>query len=160
MLNISIICVGRLKEQYLRDACAEYSKRLGAFCKLSIIELTPAKLPDSPSEAQISAALASEGKQILSKISPSDKVCAMCIEGKMLSSEQLSERLASYAVSGCGSIAFVIGSSCGLDEQVKRRADLRLSMSPMTFPHQLARVMLLEQIYRAFMISSGGKYHK
>lgn len=160
MMNIHIICLGKLKESYLREMSAEYVKRLGAFCKLSVTELTPVALPDSPSDSQISAALAQEAKTILSKIKPSDKVCALCIEGKLISSEKLSSTLESFAVSGNANVVFIIGSSCGLDGSVKQRADLRLSMSPMTFPHQLARVMLLEQIYRAFMISSGGKYHK
>lgn len=160
MLNINIICVGKLKEDYLRAACAEYQKRLGAFCRLNIIELTPARLPENPNDSQIAAALADEGERILAKITNSDAVFAMCIEGKMLSSEALSAEIDKLAVGGFGSLCFVIGGSHGLDPRVKNRAKIRLSMSPMTFPHQLARVMLLEQIYRAFMISSGGKYHK
>lgn len=159
-MNINIICVGKLKEDYLRAACAEYQKRLGAFCRLNITELTPARLPENPNDSQIAAALADEADRILAKISNSDAVFAMCIEGKMLSSEALSAEIDKLGVSGFGSISFIIGGSHGLDERVKNRAKTRLSMSPMTFPHQLARVMLLEQIYRAFMISSGGKYHK
>lgn len=160
MLNINIICVGKLKEDYLRAACAEYQKRLGAFCRLNIIELTPARLPDNPNDSQIAAALADEGDRILAKIANGDAVFAMCIEGKMFSSEALSAEIDKLAVGGFGSVSFVIGGSHGLDPRVKSRAKIRLSMSPMTFPHQLARVMLLEQIYRSFMISSGGKYHK
>lgn len=160
MLNINIICVGKLKEDYLRAACAEYQKRLGAFCRLNIIELTPARLPDNPNDSQIAAALADEGDRILAKIANGDAVFAMCIEGKMFSSEALSAEIDKLAVGGFGSVNFVIGGSHGLDPRVKSRAKIRLSMSPMTFPHQLARVMLLEQIYRSFMISSGGKYHK
>ncbi len=160
MLNINVICVGKLKEDYLRAACAEYQKRLGAFCRLNITELTPARLPENPNDSQIAAALADEGDRILAKIANSDAVFAMCIEGKMLSSEALSDEINKLAVGGFGSLCFVIGGSHGLDPRVKNRAKIRLSMSPMTFPHQLARVMLLEQIYRAFMISSGGKYHK
>lgn len=159
-MNINIICVGKLKEDYLRAACAEYQKRLGAFCRLNITELIPARLPENPNDSQIAAALADEADRILAKISNSDAVFAMCIEGKMLSSEALSAEIDKLGVSGFGSISFIIGGSHGLDERVKNRAKIRLSMSPMTFPHQLARVMLLEQIYRAFMISSGGKYHK
>ena len=159
-MNINIICVGKLKEDYLRAACAEYQKRLGAFCRLNITELTPARLPENPNDSQIAAALADEADRILAKISNNDAVFAMCIEGKMLSSEVLSAEINKLGVSGFGNISFVIGGSHGLDEKVKSRAKIRLSMSPMTFPHQLARVMLLEQIYRAFMISSGGKYHK
>ena len=160
MMNINIICVGKLKEDYLRNACAEYQKRLGAFCRLKITELQPARLPESPNDSQINAALEDEGKQILSRIAANEAVFAMCIEGKMLSSEKLSEEIESYALKGFGSLCFIIGGSHGLSPAVKARANFRLSMSPMTFPHQLARVMLLEQIYRAFMISNGGKYHK
>ena len=160
MINVNIICIGKLKEDYLRAACAEYQKRLGAFCKLTVTELSPAKLPDNPNDAQITAALNDEADRILAKISANDAVFAMCIEGKELSSEALSAKIDELAVSGFGSICFIIGGSHGLSPQVKQRAKIRLSMSPMTFPHQLARVMLLEQIYRCFMISSGGKYHK
>ena len=160
MINVNIICIGKLKEDYLMAACAEYQKRLGAFCKLTVTELSPSKLPDNPNDAQITAALNDEAERILSKISANDAVFAMCIEGKELSSEALSAKIDELAVSGFGSICFIIGGSHGLAPQVKQRAKIRLSMSPMTFPHQLARVMLLEQIYRSFMISSGGKYHK
>lgn len=160
MMNINIICIGKLKEDYLRMACAEYEKRLGSFCRLKITELSPARLPDNPNPAQIEAALGDEGERILSKISPNEAVFALCIEGRELSSEELSKEIEKCAVSGFGSLCFIIGGSHGLSPQVKSRAKFRLSMSPMTFPHQLARVMLLEQIYRSFMISSGGKYHK
>ncbi len=160
MYNINLICVGKLKEDYLRAACAEYAKRLSAFCKLKITELTPARIPENPSAAQIDAALTDESKRILACISPSERVYAMCIEGKLLSSEELSSEMQKAGVSGSGNIAFIIGGSHGLSDDVKHRADFKLSMSKMTFPHQLARVMLLEQVYRGFMISSGGKYHK
>ena len=160
MMNVHIICVGKLKESYLRDACAEYIKRLGAFCKLTITELTPAKLPESPNPAQINSALEEESATILSKIPNGAAVYPMCIEGKMLSSEALSKEIENTGIGGTGTVVFIIGGSHGLSEKVKQKAKIRLSMSPMTFPHQLARVMLLEQIYRAFMISSGGKYHK
>lgn len=160
MMNINIICVGKLKEVYLRMACAEYEKRLGAFCKLKITELTPARLPENPNDTLIEAALKDEGERILEKISPSEAVFALCIEGKELSSENFSKEIEKCALSGFGTISFIIGGSHGLSPAVKNRAKFRLSMSPMTFPHQLARVMLLEQIYRAFMISNGGKYHK
>lgn len=159
-MNIKIICEGRLKEKYLRDMCDEYTKRLGAFCKCEIVQLNPVSLPDNPGEKQIADALNKEGSEILSKITPRQTVIALCIEGKMLSSEELAKKMSDFGLSGSPDIAFVIGSSCGLSEEVKKRANLRLSMSPMTFPHQLARVMLLEQIYRSFMITSGGKYHK
>lgn len=160
MYNVDLICVGKLKEDYLRDACGEYSKRLSAFCKLKITELIPSRLPNEPSAAQIAAALSDEGKRILQLIHPSARVYAMCIEGKQLASEDLSREIENAAVNGSGNLVFIIGGSHGLSDEVKRRADFKLSMSKMTFPHQLARVMLLEQIYRAFMISSGGKYHK
>ncbi|MBQ6264771.1 MAG: 23S rRNA (pseudouridine(1915)-N(3))-methyltransferase RlmH [Clostridia bacterium] len=159
-MNVKIICPGKLKEQYLRDMCAEYVKRLGAYCKVNIIELTPERLPDVPSQNEIKTALEKEGRQILSKIEKGDRVVALCIEGRMLSSEQLSEKLDGCAVEGGSCVCFIIGSSCGLSDEVKAKADLRLSMSPMTFPHQLVRVMLLEQVYRAFSISAGSKYHK
>lgn len=160
MIAVNIICVGKLKESYLRDASAEYVKRLGAFCKLSIIEIQPKRLPDQPSEAELAAALSAEGKQISAKIPQNSKVIAMCIEGSQMSSKQLAKQFEADAVSGTGSLSFIIGGSFGLSDDVKKCADLKLSMSKMTFPHQLARVMLLEQIYRAFQINSGGKYHK
>lgn len=160
MYNVDLICVGKLKESYLRDACAEYSKRLSAFCKLKITELVPSRLPSEPSAAQIAAALDDEGKRIMQLIHPSSRVYAMCIESKLLSSEDLSREIENAAINGNGNLVFIIGGSHGLSDEVKRRADFKLSMSKMTFPHQLARVMLLEQVYRSFMISSGGKYHK
>lgn len=160
MTRVTILCLGRLKEPYLRDAVGEYAKRLTAFCKLTIIEKTPVRLPAEPSQAQIDAALQSEGKMLLAEIPQHAYVYALCIEGKERSSEQFSLELSDLAVSGRSQIVFVIGSSYGLADEVKQRADAKLSMSKMTFPHQLARVMLLEQIYRAYMIGRGGKYHK
>lgn len=160
MLGVTIICEGKLKEKYLRDACGEYEKRLGAFCKLNIIELTPKRISENPGEGEIKNVLEAEGREILAKIPNGSLVFAMCIEGKQLSSEELSKKFETAAVQGFGNITFVIGSSFGLCDEVKRKADFKLSMSKMTFPHQLARVMLLEQIYRSFKISSGGKYHK
>ncbi len=160
MIHIDLIVLGKLKEAYLRDACAEYVKRLQAFCKVRTIELAPYRLPDDPSDAQINDALEKEASEIEKHIAPGACVYALCIEGKTVSSEQFSAQLEQAAVDGSGTIVFVIGSSFGLSERVKRRANVRLSMSPMTFPHQLARVMLLEQLYRAFQIRAGGKYHK
>lgn len=160
MLRVSVVCVGKLKEKYLREACAEYSKRLQSFCKFDIIEVDEEKTSDSPNNSQIENILNSEGKRILSKLDKGAKVVAMCIEGKQRTSQGLSELLNETAVNGISSVAFVIGGSWGLSEDVKKRADVRLSMSEMTFPHQLARVMLCEQIYRAFSISAGTKYHK
>ena len=160
MISVNIICVGKLKEKYLRDACDEYSKRLGGFCKLNIVELNPKRLSDNPSPAEIKNALTAEGKEILSKIPSGSYVYAMCIEGGQMPSESLAKELDMLATRGKSNVVFIIGGSFGLSDEVKSAADSKLSMSKMTFPHQLARVMLLEQIYRAFQISSGGKYHK
>lgn len=160
MPEVTVVCIGKLKEQYLRDACAEYSKRLSAFCKLKVIELSPERLSENPSQAEIQKALSVEGKKILEKIPDRAAIIAMCIEGKQLSSEELSKKLSAFATQGIGSVAFVIGGSFGLSDEVKEKSTLRLSVSRMTFPHQLFRVMLLEQIYRAFQIQSGTKYHK
>ena len=161
MIKINLITVGKLKEQYWRDAVAEYSKRLGAFCKLEIIELNESKLPDEPSEKQKLAALQSEAKAMEPYLSAKGAFnFAMCIEGKQMTSEKLSQKLDSCGANGYSTISFIIGSSFGISEDIKTRADVRLSMSEMTFPHQLARVMLIEQIYRAFQISAHTKYHK
>ena len=160
MLSVNILCVGSLKEQYWRDACAEYAKRLGAFCKFSVVEVGESRLPKSYSDADIAKVIETEGGRILEKIPAGSFVIAMCIEGRELDSPRLAHRLEEIALGGKSRIDFVIGGSYGLSEAVKRRADLRLSMSPMTFPHQLARVMLCEQIYRAFSINADTKYHK
>lgn len=161
MIKVNIVCVGKLKEAYWSDAVAEYSKRLGGYCSFSVAELSESRLPDSPSAGQITAALEKEAAAMEKFLSMKNSLnVAMCIEGKMLSSEALSQRIQNAVNGGCGTINFFIGSSHGLSNSVKDRCALRLSMSPMTFPHQLARVMLSEQIYRAFSIASGGKYHK
>ena len=160
MQTVNIICLGRLKESYLRDACKEYEKRLKGYCTLKITELEPILLPGEPSEKQIANALEKEADMIEKKLAANALTVAMCIEGSQMSSEQLAKQFETDAVSGTGSLSFIIGGSFGLSDEVKKRADLKLSMSKMTFPHQLARVMLLEQIYRAFQINSGGKYHK
>ena len=160
MQNITLICVGKLKEKYLRDACDEYSKRLNAFCKLNIVELNPHRLPENPSAGEIAVALESEAKDILAKSPNSAKVFAMCIEGKQMSSEKMASVIDMSGVQGYNNLVFIIGGSHGLSDQVKSRAEVKLSMSEMTFPHQLARVMLLEQIYRSYQIINGGKYHK
>ncbi|WBY64801.1 MAG: Ribosomal RNA large subunit methyltransferase H [Thermocaproicibacter melissae] len=159
MMKLHLICVGKLKESYWRDAFAEYEKRLGQFCNFSLTELPECRLPSDPSAAQIAAALEKEGEWI-EKASTGSKVIALCIEGKQFSSVEFAEKMESYGVQGYGSIDFIIGSSFGLSQRVKEKADLRISFSPMTFPHQLARVMLMEQIYRAFQIINHGKYHK
>ena len=160
MLNVSIICVGKLKESYWREACAEYSKRLGAFCRISVIEVEEERLPEAPSHAQIDSCLRAEGKRLLARVPSGAALWALCIEGERLSSTELAGRLEKLAVGGTSHVALAIGGSWGLSEEVKAVARLRISMSAMTFPHQLARVMLLEQLYRAMQISSGGKYHK
>ena len=159
-MTVNLICIGKLKESYWRDACQEYKKRLGAFCRFSICELNESRLPDRPSQAQIDAVLQTEGEKILATIGIGSAVFPLCIEGKQISSPQLAEQIERLTVNGISTINFVIGSSFGLSEEVKRAGEFKLSMSPMTFPHQLARVMLCEQIYRAFQINSHGKYHK
>ncbi len=159
MLKVKIICIGKLKEKYLREAQAEYLKRLGAFCKAEVIELPEAKLPDNPSIALIDGGLKKEAKKILAQIPKGAFVYSLCIEGKGISSEELAKKIEDNAT-GTSDIVFIIGSSFGLDEEVKRQSAFKLSFSRMTFPHQLARIMLLEQIYRAFSINSNTKYHK
>ena len=160
MLNITIIAIGKLKEQYLRDASAEYQKRLSASCKLNIVELNPEKLSDNPSAKEIENALNNEGKKIIEKIPKGARVYSMCIEGKQRTSEELSREIDNLALEGVSNIVFIIGGSFGLSDDVKKLSAYRLSMSKMTFPHQIARIMLLEQIYRAMQISIGTKYHK
>lgn len=159
MLNVNIICIGSLKEKFFADAVNEYKKRLSRYCKFSIIELDEEKINDKESSSQIEKTLTKEGERILAKIGKSDYVVAMCIEGKELSSQQLSEKLTDISMT-TGTVDFVIGGSWGLSNSVKNRADFKLSVSKMTFPHQLFRVMLSEQIYRAFTISANAKYHK
>ena len=156
MQKVTILCVGKLKEKFHADAVAEYTKRLGRFCKLDIVELAEERLPEDPSPAQIEAALRKESDAIRGKLPASAYVIAMCVEGKTRSSEELA-RLMADSVSH---LVFLIGGSFGLHPSIKELAAVRLSMSPMTFPHHLARVMLLEQIYRAYQINAGSKYHK
>ena len=160
MLSIKIIATGDFKENYLRDACTEYKKRLGAWCRLEEIVLKEEKLPDNPSEVQIERALEAEEKRVLEKISPKAYVIAMCVEGKQLSSEELSDKLNEITLSGKSELVFIIGSSYGLSNGVKQRADYKLSISRLTFPHQLLRVILHETIYRSLSILNGTKYHK
>ena len=157
-MNINLIVIGKLKEDYLRSACAEYIKRLGRYCSFELHELDECRLSDNPSEKEIASALKKEAEQI--QKFAKGYIIPMCIEGKQLSSEELSTKISDAGVSGFSTVTFIIGSSFGLDESVKAMGNYRLSMSKMTFPHQLARVMLLEQIYRAFQIASNGKYHK
>lgn len=160
MVKIKIIALGKLKEKYLSDAMREYEKRLSGFCKLEIAEIEPERLPDDPSPAQIAAALEAEAEKIFAKIPPGSAVTALCIEGRELSSEELSKTVGELCSGGAGTLVFILGSSYGLSERVKNAARLRLSMSKMTFPHQLARVMLAEQLYRAFTLLNHRKYHK
>ena len=152
MLSIRLICVGKLKEKFYLEACREYEKRLGTLCRLEILQLD--EEPDRP------GALAKEAEKIRAAIPPGSYVTAMCIEGEALSSEGLADRLRRLQNSVVSRLCILIGSSRGLDEGLKGEADLRLSMSPMTFPHHLARVMVLEQVYRGLSILAGSKYHK
>lgn len=149
-----------MKEKHYISAFEEYKKRLSAYCKFELIELSEQRLPDSPSEKEIFTALDKEAVEIDKQIPSGCAVCAMCIEGDMKSSTELAQIFEKWTNSGKSKICFIIGGSCGLSKQIKNRADLRLSMSRMTFPHHLARVMVGEQIYRAFTIIEGSKYHK
>lgn len=159
MLSVKIITVGTLKEAYWRDAVAEYSKRLSGYCKLTVAQLKEVRVSDSPSGREIENALDEEARAILAEMPPRSYKIAMCVEGKQLSSEKLAERLERISVER-SEVCFVIGSSFGLSEKVKAACDMRLSVSELTFPHQLLRVILLETVYRAFNIIAGTKYHK
>ena len=159
MIKITLITLGKLKEKYLREASDEYQKRLSRYCKLDIVEIEPVKLNDKPSQSEIDAALEREAEMIIKKIPQETRVYSLCVEGKSLSSENFSAKVKTAVDEGKG-ITFIIGSSYGLSERVKKLSEYRLSLSEMTFPHQLFRVMLLEQIYRAFKISEGSAYHK
>lgn len=159
-MNVNIIALGKIKESWYREASAEYIKRLGAFAGVHVAEPQPVDLPQNPSAAQIERALSQEAARIREQIKPQSFTVALCIEGKEMSSEGLAQKLSELGNRGISTLNFVIGSSFGLDEDFKKSADLRMSMSPMTFPHTLARVMLLEQIYRAFSILGNSKYHK
>ena len=160
MLSVRLICVGKLGEKFWADAVKEYEKRLGASCRLEIVELPEARLPQAPSAGEVRQALEKEAGLIEEKLPQGAAVVALCVEGRTMSSEQLADYLGRLTVSGTSRVCLVIGGSCGLSERIKQRAALRLSISPMTFPHHLARVMVLEQVYRALNIAAGGKYHK
>jgi 23S rRNA (pseudouridine1915-N3)-methyltransferase len=160
MLNIKIICIGKLKEAFFADAAAEYIKRLGGYCRLELDELPEIRLPADPSEAEKDNALLREAERIIPRIPKDAVVIAMCVEGKEIDSPQFSEFLNGCAVNGKNKLCFLIGGSFGLHEEIKKQAALRMSMSKLTFPHHLARIMLLEQLYRAFKIAEGSKYHK
>ena len=159
MIQVTVITVGNLKESYWREALAEYEKRLSAFCKPTVLQLKEAKLPDAPSEGEIKTALADEGKRILDAMPPRSYGIALCVEGKQFSSEALAKKLDTVLAEN-GSLCLVIGSSHGLAEEVKSACRLRLSVSELTFPHQMMRVLLMEVLYRSFSILKGTKYHK
>jgi len=160
MFDITLIAMGKLKEKFYLTASAEYEKRLKAYCQFRIIELPEVRLSENPSQGEITAALEKEAELILTKIPKGAWFCTMTPEGKLLSSENLAEKLKEVKLSGKSSACFLIGSSFGMSPRLKEMADLKLSMSPMTFPHHLARVMVLEQLYRAEAIQAGSKYHK
>lgn len=160
MFQITLITVGKLKEKFYVTVASEYEKRLKGFCEFKIVELPETRLPDNPSPAEINTGLEKEAELILSKVPKGAWFCVMTPEGKMLSSEALADKMSDIKLSGKSAACFLIGSSFGIAERIKNLADFKLSMSPMTFPHHLARVMVLEQIYRAESIQAGTKYHK
>lgn len=159
-MNITVICVGNLKEKYFKEACAEYIKRLGVFCRFKLIEVGEERISDKPSHSDIENTLKKEGERIIAKIPKGARVFSLCIEGTIISSEQLAEKIDIAGVDGISEIVFIIGGSWGLSNEIKQLCNMKISISRMTFPHQLVRVMLCEQIYRAFQINSNGKYHK
>ena len=160
MLSVHLICVGKLKEKFYIEACGEYVKRLSAYCKLQITELPEERLPQAPSRAQIDAALEREAAAIRAKLPPSASLEALSVEGTLRASEELARLMDDWSQNSAKHLVFLIGGSYGLHPSIKAEAWVKLSMSPMTFPHHLARVMLLEQIYRGFKISEGSSYHK
>ena len=160
MAGVMVVCVGKLKERFYQEAAAEYAKRLSGYCRLEIVELPEQKLPKNPSPGEIQNALEKEGEAIRAKIPPSSRVVALCVEGRMRSSEELARMVAGWQNGPSKNLVFLIGGSYGLHPAVKAMAGAQMSMSPMTFPHHLARVMLLEQVYRAFKILEGSEYHK
>lgn len=159
-MNINIICIGKLKEKYWQDAVKEYSKRLGRFCNLNIIELKESPLAANPSQADEEAVKTAEGKEILNRIKGGDYVVTLEISGKSIDSVKLAGKIADLGLQGKSTIDFIIGGSLGLSAEVSSRSDFKLSFSAMTFPHQLMRVILLEQVYRAFKINNHEAYHK
>ena len=160
MFDITLITVGKLKEKFYLSASEEYIKRLGGYCRFQLLELPETKLPEDPSPAEIAAGLEKEADLILAKVPKGAWFCVFTPEGKLLSSEALAQQLKQVKLSGKSSACFLIGSSFGMADRIKTAANFRLSMSPMTFPHHLARVMVLEQLYRAEAIQAGSKYHK
>ena len=160
MFDITLIAMGKLKEKFYLSAAAEYEKRMKGYCQFRLLELPEVRLPDNPSPAEIAAGLDKEADMILAKIPKGAWFCTLTPEGKMLSSDALAEKMKEVKLSGKSSACFLIGSSFGIAPRIKEKADFKLSMSPMTFPHHLARIMVLEQIYRAEAIQAGSKYHK
>ena len=160
MLSVRLICVGKLREKFYTDAFSEYAKRLGAYCRFECVELGETKLGDAPSPKELEKALNAEAEEIEKAIPKDAYVIALCVGAKQLGSEEFAAKINGLAVTGRGKLCFLIGGSYGMAESIKKRADLRLGMSEMTFPHHLARVMLAEQIYRAFKIIEGSRYHK
>lgn len=159
-VKITVIAVGKIKEKFYTDAIAEYSKRLSRYCRLEVIQVADEKTPDGASEAQERQIKEKEGSRILAQIKDGAYVIALAVQGTMLSSEQLASKLNKLGIDGQSQIVLIIGGSLGLSDEVLKRADYHLSFSPMTFPHQLMRVILLEQIYRSYRIISGEPYHK
>ena len=159
-MRISIICVGKIKEKYLKLGIDEFKKRLSKYCKLEIIELDDEKAPENLSDKEMLMIKEKEGKKILSKIKDNSYVIALAIDGKKLSSEELADTINNLGVRGNSHIVFIIGGSLGLSDEILSRANYKLSFSKMTFPHQLMRLILLEQVYRAYRINSGEPYHK
>ena len=160
MFDITLICMGKLKEKLYLSAAEEYLKRLKGYCRFQLIELPEYRLPEDPSPTEITAGLDKEAEQIQGKIPKGAWLCIFTPEGKTLSSEQFADKLKEIKLSGKSSACFLIGSSFGISKKIKDMADFKLSMGPMTFPHHLARIMVLEQIYRAEAIQAGSKYHK
>ena len=160
MFSVTLIAMGKLKEKFYLSAAAEYEKRLSGYCEFKLLELPEVRLPENPSPAEIAAGLDKEAETIFAKIPKGAYLCIFTPEGKTLSSEAFAEKLAQVKLSGKSSVCFLIGSSFGISPRVKAAADFQLSMGPMTFPHHLARVMVLEQVYRGLSILSGSKYHK
>lgn len=160
MFDITLITMGKLKEKFYISAAQEYTKRLSGYCRFTLVELPESRLPENPSPAEIAAGLEKEAETILARIPKSSWFCVFTPEGKELSSEKFAEKMKEVKLSGKSSAIFLIGSSFGIAPKVKERADFRLSMGPMTFPHHLARIMVLEQLYRAEAIQAGSKYHK
>ena len=160
MFEITLITMGKLKEKFYLSAAAEYAKRLGGYCRVTLAELPESRLPENPSPAEIAAGLEKEAEAILARIPKGAWFCVFTPEGKTLSSEAFADKMKEVKLSGKSSACFLIGSSFGMAPRVKQRADFRLSMGPMTFPHHLARIMVLEQLYRAEAIQAGSRYHK